>query len=60
MVMRMRRQTAFGEIDAPAVEELAAARNRHEHRRIAVLGDAHARGSLRSSSALAFFRATHG
>src|SRR6185312_2200482 len=38
MMMRMRRQ-ALGEIDAPPVEQLATARHRHEHRRIAVLDD---------------------
>ena len=50
MVMRMRRQTAIGEVDAPAIEELAARCDSNEHRRVTVLGDADGRGSLRSSS----------
>jgi hypothetical protein len=48
--MRVRRQTAIGEVDAPAIEELAAGRDSDEHRRVTVLGDADGRGSLRSSS----------
>jgi hypothetical protein len=48
-VIGVRRQTA-GEVDAPAIEELAAGRNRDEHSRVTVLGDADGRGSLRSSS----------
>jgi hypothetical protein len=48
--MRVRRQTAVEELDAPAIEELAVWRDRDEHRRAAVLGDADGRGSLRSSS----------
>ncbi len=48
--MRVRRQTAIGEVDAPAIEELAAWRDSNKHRRITVLGDADGRGSLRSSS----------
>jgi hypothetical protein len=49
-MMRVRRQTAIGEVDAPAIEELAAGRDSDEHRRLTVLGDADGRGSLRSSS----------
>jgi hypothetical protein len=48
--MRVRRQTAIGEVDAPAIEEFAAGRDSDEHRRVTVLGDADGRGSLRSSS----------
>jgi hypothetical protein len=48
--MRMRRQTAIGEVDAPAIEELAAWRDSDEHRRVTVLGDADRRGSLLVSS----------
>jgi hypothetical protein len=44
--MRVRRQTAIGEVDAPAIEEFAAGRDSHEHRRVTVLGDADGRGSL--------------
>ena len=50
VVMRVRRQTALGEVDAPAIEQLAAGRDRDEHRRVTVLDDADAGGSLRSSS----------
>jgi hypothetical protein len=50
MVMRVRRQPSVGEIDAPAIEELASARDSDEHRRVTVLDDADARGSPRSSS----------
>jgi len=46
---RVRRQTTIGEVDAPAIEELAAGHDRDEHRRLTVLGDADGRGSLRSS-----------
>jgi len=42
--MRVRRQTAIGEVDAPAIEELAAGRDSDEHRRVTVLGDADGRG----------------
>jgi hypothetical protein len=52
--MRVRRQTAIGQVDAPAIEELAAGRDGDEHRRVAVLGDADDRGSLRSASRHAF------
>jgi hypothetical protein len=30
--MRVRRQTAIGEVDTPAIEEFAAGRNGNEHR----------------------------
>jgi hypothetical protein len=50
MVMRMRRQTALGEVDAPPIEELATGRDSDEHRRVAVLGDADGRDPLRSCS----------
>lgn len=49
-MMRMRRQTAIGEVDAPAIEELAAGRDRNEHRRVTMLGNADGRYPLRSSS----------
>jgi hypothetical protein len=42
--MRVRRQTAIGEVDAPAIEELAAGRDSYEHRRVTVLGDPDGRG----------------
>jgi hypothetical protein len=45
--MRVRRQTAIGKVDASAIEEFAAARDRDEHRRVTVLGDAYGRGSRR-------------
>jgi hypothetical protein len=45
--MRMRRQTAIDELDAPAVEELAAERDGDEHRGATVLRDADVRGWLR-------------
>jgi hypothetical protein len=48
--MRVRRQIAIGQVDAPAIEQLAAGRDSDEHRRVSVLGDADGRGSLRSSS----------
>jgi hypothetical protein len=48
--MRVRRQTAIGEVDAPAIEELTAGRDSDEHRRVTVLGDADGCGSLRSVS----------
>jgi hypothetical protein len=50
MVMRVRRQTAIGEVDAPAIEALATGRDSDEHRRVTVFGDADSRGSVRSSS----------
>ena len=37
MVIRVRRQTA-GEVDAPAIQQLAAGRDSDEHRRVTVLG----------------------
>ncbi len=43
--MRVRRQTAISEVDAPAIEELAAGRDSDEHRRVTVLGDADGSGS---------------
>jgi protein-L-isoaspartate(D-aspartate) O-methyltransferase len=39
--MRVRRQIAAGQIDAPAVEQLTPGRDRDQHGRVAVLGDAH-------------------
>jgi hypothetical protein len=48
--MRVRGQTAIGEIDPTAIEELAAGRESDEHRGVTVLGDADGRGSPRSSS----------
>jgi hypothetical protein len=50
VVMGMGRQTASGEIDAPAIEQLAAGRDGDQHRRVTMLGNAHHRGSLRLSS----------
>ena len=47
MVMRMRRQTTLGEVDAPAIEKLAAGSDSDEHRRLPLLGDADRRDSLR-------------
>jgi hypothetical protein len=57
--MRVRRQTAIGELDAPAIEEFAAGRDGDEHRRITVLGDADGCGSLRSSSRHVFLLRKH-
>jgi hypothetical protein len=48
--MRVRWQTAIGQVYAPAIEELASGCDSDEHRRVTVLGDADDRGSLRSSS----------
>jgi hypothetical protein len=48
--MRVRRQTAIGEVDSPAIEELAAGRDSDEHRRVTVLGNADDRGSPPSLS----------
>ena len=48
--MRVRRQAAIGKVDAPAIEEFAAARDSDEHRRVTVLGDADGRGWLRLPS----------
>jgi hypothetical protein len=39
VVMRMRGQTAVGEVDASAIEEFAAGRDGDEHRRVTVLDD---------------------
>jgi hypothetical protein len=50
MMMRMRREIAIGEVDVPAIEELAAVRYRNKHRGITVLSDTDGRGSPRSSS----------
>jgi hypothetical protein len=49
-MVRVRRQTAIGEVDAPAIEQLAAGRDSDEDRRVAVLGDTDGGGSLRASS----------
>jgi hypothetical protein len=46
VVMGVGRQTAR-EVDASAIEELTAGRYGNEHRRVAVLGDADRRDSLR-------------
>jgi hypothetical protein len=48
MVVRVRRQTV-SEVDAPAIEELAVRRDRHQHRRVRVLCNANGRSALRSS-----------
>jgi hypothetical protein len=50
-MMRVRRQTAVGEVDASAIEELAPGADCDQHRRVAVLDDTDGRGWLRS-----FFR----
>jgi hypothetical protein len=42
VVIRVRRQTV-GEIDASAIEKLAAGRDSYEHRRVTVFGDADGR-----------------
>ena len=52
--MRVRGQTAIGEVNAPAIEEVATGRDGDEHGRVTVLRDADGRGSLRSSSSHAF------
>ena len=44
MVMRVRRQAAVDELDAPAIEELAAWRDSDKHRRATVLGHAEVAG----------------
>ena len=46
----MRRQIVIGEVDAPAIEELAVRRDGDEHRRVTVLGDADGSGLLRLAS----------
>src|SRR5688500_8688043 len=48
-MMRVRRETAIGAVDTPAIEELAAWGDSDEHRRFTLLSDADGRGSLRSS-----------
>lgn len=55
-MMQVRRQTAIGEVNAPAIEEIAAERDSDEHRRVTVLGHADCRGSLRSPSCHVFSR----
>ena len=52
--MRVRWQTAIGEVDAPAIEKLAAGRDRDEHRRVTMLGDANGHGAFRFSSCHVF------
>jgi hypothetical protein len=44
VVMRMRRQSAIRQVDAPAIEALAASCDGDEHRRPAVLRDTDRRG----------------
>jgi hypothetical protein len=46
VVMRVRRRTAFGELDVPAIEELTAWRDSHQHSRVSLFGDADSCGSL--------------
>ena len=41
--MRMRRQTAIGEVDAPAIKDLAAGQDSNVHSRVTLLGDADGR-----------------
>jgi len=50
VVMRVRWQTAVGEINAPAIQALAARRDSDDHRRVGVFGDADTSGSVPSSS----------
>jgi hypothetical protein len=45
-MMWVRRQTAFGELDAPAIDELTAWRDSHQHSRVPLFGDADSCGSL--------------
>jgi len=45
VVMRVRRQSAIDEFDAPAIEECAARPDGDEYRRATVLGDADACGA---------------
>ena len=59
MVMRMRRQTAIGEVDAPAIEELAARNDSNQHSRVTLLGDADGRDTLGSSSRHVFLLRAH-
>src|SRR5262249_53879073 len=49
VMMRVRRKTAIGEVDATTIEELAVGRNSDEYRRVTVLRNADGRCSLRSS-----------
>jgi hypothetical protein len=48
-MVRVRRQTAIGKVDASAIEELTVG-DSDEHRSVPVLGDADGRPSPRSSS----------
>lgn len=50
MVMGVRRKTAVREVDAPAIEKLAARRDGDDDRGVAVLRDTDDGGSLPSSS----------
>jgi len=50
MVVRVRWQTATGEVNAAAIEELAAGNDRDEDRQVTVLDDADGRGFLRLPS----------
>src|SRR5262249_53074663 len=54
VVMGVGRQTALGELDAPAIKEFAAGPDSDKHRRITVLDHADGRGALRSSFRQAF------
>jgi hypothetical protein len=57
--MRMRRET-FSEVDAPAIEQLAARRECDKHGRVTVLDHADRRGSLGSSSRHVSLAVYHG
>jgi len=57
--MRVRRQIVIGEVDAPAIEQLAARRDSNEHRGVTLLGDADGCGSLRSASRHVLFLRGH-
>jgi hypothetical protein len=46
----MRRQTALGEVNAPAIKELAAGPDSNEHSRVTLLGDTDGRDRSGSSS----------
>jgi hypothetical protein len=52
--MRVRWQSAIGEVDVPAIEELAAGPDRDEHGRITVLGDADGCGSIHAAGVVGF------
>ncbi len=54
-MMRVRRQIAIGEVDAPAIDEPAAWSDGDEHRGVTLLGDTDGRGPLRSFSCHFFF-----